>query len=67
MVPLRPSMRTLTHVLQCADGGAELLEEQGVEALGAAEVDDLDNVHVGDYDVLRLDVQVQDAARVQVV
>lgn len=57
----------LTHVVQGSDGGTELLEEERVEGLSAAKVDDLDGVHVGDDDVVGLDVQVQDPPGVQVV
>lgn len=57
----------LTHVVQGSDGRAELLEEERVVSLSAAKVDDLDDVHVGDDDVLRLDVQVEDTSGVQVV
>lgn len=58
--------QALTHVLQCSYRRAELLEEEGVVSLSAAKVNDLDDVHVGDDDVLRLDVQVEDASGVEV-
>lgn len=58
---------TLTHVLQCSNGGVELLEEKRVEVLSTAKVNDLDDVHVGDNNVLWFDVQVEDASVVKVV
>lgn len=59
--------RTLTHVLQCSNRGAELLEEEWVVGLSAAKINDLDDVHVGDDDVLWLDVQVEDAPGMEVI
>lgn len=67
MAPDISSNGPLTHVVQGSDGRAELLEEERVISLSAAKVDDLDDVHVGDDDVLRLDVQVEDTSGVQVV
>lgn len=61
------SRRTLTHVLQCSNRRAELLEEERVVSLSAAKVYDLDDIHVGDDDVLWLDVQVEDASGMEVV
>lgn len=61
------TLRGLTHVLQCSNRRAELLEEERVVNLSTAKVNDLDDVHVGDDDVLWLDVQVEDASRVEVV
>lgn len=58
---------SLTHILQCANRRAELLEEEGVVDLSTAEVDDLDDVHVSDNDVLWLDVQVENASGMEVV
>lgn len=55
-------IRTLTHVLQSSNGGAELFEEERIEGVGASKVNDLDDVHVGYDYVLRLDVQMEDAS-----
>lgn len=59
--------RTLTHVLKCSDRRAELFEEERVEALSTAKVNDLDDVHVSDNDILWLDVKVENASSVEVV
>lgn len=59
--------RALTHILQCSDRRAELFEEERVEALSAAKINDLDDIHVGDDDIFRLDVQVENASSVEVV
>lgn len=59
--------RTLTHVLPRSNRRVELLEEERVVGLRTAEVYNLDDIHVGDNDVLRLDVQVEDASSVEVV
>lgn len=59
--------RPLTHVLQGSNRRTELLEEEGVVILSTAKVNDFDNVHEGDNDVLWLDVQVEDASGVEVV
>lgn len=59
--------RPLTHVLQCSNRRAELLEEERVVSLSTAKVNDLNDVHVGDNDVLWFDVQVEDASGVEVV
>ena len=59
--------RTLTHILQCSNRRAELLEEEWVVSLSAAKINDLDDVHVGDDDVLWLDVQVEDAPGMEVI
>lgn len=58
---------SLTHVLQGSDPRAELLEEEWVVDLSAAKVNDLDDVHVSDNDVLRLDVQMKNASGMEVV
>lgn len=47
---------SLTHILQCSNGRAKLLEEERVIGLSTAKVDDLDDIHVSDNDVLWLDV-----------
>ena len=52
----------LTHELQRPHSAAVMFEEQRVEVLGAAEVDDFDGVHGADDDVVGLNVQVQNAA-----
>lgn len=57
----------LTHVLQCSDRRAELLEEEWVVDLSAAKVDDLDDVHVSDDNILWLDVQVENTSGMEVV
>ncbi len=44
-----------------------MLEEEWVVSLSTAKVNDLDDVHVGDNDVLWLDVQMEDAPSVEVV
>lgn len=54
-------------MLQGSDPRAELLEEERVVDLSAAKVNDLDDVHVSDNDVLRLDVQVKNASGMEVV
>lgn len=58
---------TLTHVFQCSNGRVELLEEERVVRLGTAKVYDLDDIHVGDNDVVWLDVQVEDTTSMKVV
>lgn len=58
---------SLTHILQCSDRRAELLEKEWVVDLSAAKVNDLDDVHVSDNDVLWLDVQVENASGMEVV
>lgn len=58
---------TLTHILQCSNRRAKLLEEERVVSLSTAKVNDLDDVHVGDDDVLWLDVQVEDASVMEIV
>lgn len=62
-----PFQHLWRHVLQCSNRRAELFEEQRVEALSAAKVDDLDDVHVGDNDILWLDVEVENTSSVEVV
>lgn len=59
--------RPLTHVLQGSNRRAELLEEERVVSPSTAKVNDLDDIHVGDNDVLWLDVQVEDASGMEVV
>lgn len=59
--------RPLTHVLQRSNRRAELLEEERVVSLSAAEVNDLNDVHVSDNDIFWLDVQVEDASCMEVV
>lgn len=54
-------------MLQGSDRRAELLEEERVVDLSTAKVDDLDDVHVSDNDVLWLDVQVENASGMEVV
>lgn len=54
-------------MLQGSDPRAEVLEEERVVDLSAAKVNDLDDVHVSDNDVLRLDVQVKNASGMEVV
>jgi len=44
-----------------------LLEEERIVRLRTSKINDLDEVHVGDDDVFWLDIQVQDAASVEVV
>lgn len=61
------SQWTLTHVLQCSNGRVELLEEERVVRLSTAKVYDLDDIHVGDNDVVWLDVQVEDATSMEIV
>lgn len=57
----------LTHILQCAQAAVVLFEGERVEVLRAAKVYDLDDIEVGDHDVVRLDVQVEDASVVEVL
>lgn len=57
----------LTHVLQRSNRRVELFEEERIEVLSTAKVNDLDGVHVGDDDILWLNVQVEDTPGVQVV
>lgn len=59
--------RTLTHVLQCSNRRTELLEEERVVSLSSAKVYDLDDIHVGDNDVLWLHVKVENASGMEVV
>lgn len=54
-------------MLQCSDRRAELLEEEWVVDLSTAKVDDLDDVHVSDNNILWLDVQVKNASGMEVV
>lgn len=56
-----------THVLQGSRPRVLLFEAEGVEALSASEVHDLDGVEVGHHDVVGLEVQVEDAAVVEVL
>lgn len=62
-----PFQHLWRHVLQCSNRRAELLEEERVVSLSTAKVNDLDDVHVGDDDVLRLDVEVEDASGMEVI
>lgn len=57
----------LTHVLQRSCCCVLLFEAEGVEALRASEVHNLDGVQVGHQDVVGLEVQVEDAAVVKVL
>lgn len=57
MLRLRP-----THVLQCSCSGLLLLQAEWVEALSAAEVHNFYDVKVGHYDVVWLEVQVEDTS-----
>lgn len=57
----------LTHVVQCSNRRAELLEEEWVVSLSTAKVNDLDDIHVRDDDVLWFDVHVKDASGMEVV
>lgn len=56
-----------THVLQCSNRRAKLLEEERVVDLSTAKVDDLDDVHVSDNDILWFDVQVENTSGMEVV
>lgn len=44
-----------------------MLQEQRVVCLSTAKVNDLDDIHIGDNDIVRLDVQVEDASSMEVV
>lgn len=44
-----------------------MLQEERVVCLSTAKVNDLDDIHMGDNDIVRLDVQVEDASSVEVV
>lgn len=44
-----------------------MFEAEGVEALSTSQVHNLDGVEVGHHDVVRLEVQVEDAAVVEVL
>lgn len=57
----------LTHVLQRSCCCVLLFEAEGVEALSASKVHNLDGVEVGHQDVVGLEVQVEDAAVVKVL
>lgn len=57
----------LTHVLQRSRSGVLALQAEGVEALRASQVHNLDGVEVGHHDVVGLEVQVEDAAVVEVL
>lgn len=57
----------LTHIVQCSDGWAELLEEEWIEILCAPKINDLNHIHEGDDDVFWFDIQMQDSPAVQVV
>lgn len=62
-----PFQHLWRHVLQCSNRRTELLQEQRVVCLSTAKVNDLDDIHIGDNDIVRLDVQVEDASSVEVV
>lgn len=58
---------SLTHVLQRSWSRFLVFEAEGVEALRAPKVHNLDGVEVGHHDVVGLEVQVEDATVVEVL
>lgn len=57
----------LTHVLQRSCSRVLVFEAERVEALSTSKVHNLDGVEVGHHDVVGLEVQVEDAAVVEVL